>query len=192
VNEMRQLIYLTGTRLVSLSPEDGRLFFELPWKTSYDVNAATPVFVPPDRLFVSTGYDVGAALYRIETAAGKAAATELWKSRQMKNKFSSSIHVEGKIYGFDEKMLTCIDAATGEPKWRQRGFGHGSLFYADGLLIVLSDEGELALVEEDDEGYVERGRVRVFEGRSWTVPTLADGVLFLRDEAEIVAFDVAR
>lgn len=192
VNKVRQVIYLTGTRLVSLSPKDGTLFFELPWATSYDVNAATPVFVPPDSLFVSTGYDVGAALYRIEASAGKAKATELWKGRQMKNKFSSSVYVEGQIYGFDEKMLTSIDAESGEMKWRERGFGHGSLFYAEGMLIVLSDEGELALVEVDEEAYIERGRMTLFEGRSWTVPTLAGGRLFARDEAEIVALDVAR
>ena len=192
VNKVRQLIYLTGTRLVSLSPTDGSLLFEIPWTTSYDVNAATPVFVPPDALFVSTGYDVGAALYRIEAAEGKAKATELWKGRQMKNKFSSSIHLEGSIYGFDEKMLTCIDAETGELKWRKRGFGHGSLFYAEGMLIVLSDKGELALVEVDDESYLERGRGQIFDGRSWTVPTLAGGKLFLRDETEIVALDIAR
>lgn len=192
VNKVRQLIYLTGTRLVSLSPEDGSLYFELPWKTSYDVNAATPVFIPPDGLFVSTGYDVGAALYRIEAEAGKATASEVWKGRQMKNKFSSSVHVEGKIFGFDEKNLTCLDAESGELKWRKRGFGHGSLFWAEGLLVVLSDEGELALVEADEEAYIERGRATVFDGRSWTVPTLASGKLFLRDETEIVALDVAR
>jgi outer membrane protein assembly factor BamB len=110
----------------------------------------------------------------------------------MKNKFSSSVYFEGYLYGFDEKNLTCIDAESGEMQWRKRGFGHGSLFYAEGMLIVLSDEGELALVEVDPERYIERGRGRVFEGRSWTVPTLSSGRLFLRDENEIVALDVAR
>jgi len=191
VGGLRQVLLFTATQFVSLSPDDGSLLWKQPWKTSYDVNAATPVFVPPDKVFVSTAYDVGAALYRIDVKNGQASIEELWKGRQMRNKFSSSIYLDGQIYGFDEKTLKCIDAATGDLRWQTRGLGHGSLLYADGQLIVLSEEGELILVAATPERYVERARTRVFDGRSWTVPTLAGGRLFLRDANEIVALGVS-
>ena len=71
--------------------------------------------------------------------------------------------------------------------------GHGSLMFADDHLIVLGDEGELVLVEVSPEAYREKGRVQLFEGRkTWTVPTLSDGRLFVRDEKEMVALKVTK
>jgi outer membrane protein assembly factor BamB len=192
VNGVRQVIFLTGTQMVSLSPADGSLYWRVPWKTQYDVNASTPVFVPPDKVFVSTGYDVGGALFRIEAGDGKARVEQVWKSREMKNKFSSSVFHGGYLFGFDEKTLKCLDARTGEVKWRARGLGHGSLFYADGHLVVLGAEGTLVLLEANAEQYREKARAQIFDGRTWTVPTLAGGRLYVRDRNELVSLNVSR
>lgn len=191
VGGVRQVVFFTGTRLTSLTP-DGKTLWSVEWETSYDVNASTPVFVAPDKLFVSTGYDVGAALFRIVEEKGKLSTEELWKTRGMRNKFSSSVYHGGYLYGFDEKNLTCLDARTGKMQWRERGLGHGSLFIADGHLVVLGDEGTLVLAEATSEGYRERGRKQVFDARTWTVPTLADGRLYVRSQKHIVALDVAQ
>ncbi len=191
VNGVRHVVFLTARNLAAVSPEDGALLWSLPWKTSYDVNAATPVFIAPDRLFVSTGYDVGSALYRVSVAEGKAEVAQLWESREMKNKFSSSIHHEGHLYGFDENTLKCVDATTGKTTWRQRGFGFGSLIYADGHLIVLSDDGQLVLVVAAPDEYRQRGKAQIFKGKTWTMPTLVDGQLYLRDLNELVALDIS-
>jgi outer membrane protein assembly factor BamB len=187
ISDRRQVVFFTGTRVVAVSPDDGSLLWKQPWKTMYDVNAAAPVFIPPDKIFISSGYDVGAAVYRV-TASG---IEQVWRNREMKNKFSSSVLHAGHLYGFDEKMLKCIDAASGETRWQHRGFGHGSLLYADGHLIVLGDKGSLAMVQATAEEYRERARVQIFEGKTWTVPTLAGGKLYLRDEGEIVSLDVS-
>ena len=65
VNGVRQIICFTGTKLVSISPVDGTIYWQYPWKTGYDVNAATPVFIPPDKVFISSGYDKGAAVVQM-------------------------------------------------------------------------------------------------------------------------------
>ncbi len=70
----------------------------------------------------------------------------------MKNQFSSSIYLNGYIYGFDNKNFQCIDAKTGQSVWRRGGFGHGSLTYVDGHFVVLGDNGRLALVEVSPRG----------------------------------------
>ena len=108
----------------------------------------------------------------------------------MKNQFSSSLFHDGYLYGFDNAIFACIDAATGERMWRTRGFGHGSLLYADGHLLVLGDTGSLALVRATPGAYTEVSRFQALSGRSWTMPTLAGGRLYLRNETEILALDL--
>ncbi len=190
VGGVRQVLLFTGTRLVSVAPADGKVLWKRGWRTSYDVNAAVPVFIPPDRVFVASGYDTGGALLRIRVAGGRTSAEELWSSRGMKNQFSSSVYLDGHLYGFDNSILKCLDAASGEERWKARGFGHGSLTYADGRLIVLGDRGRLALVEATPEAYREKAAFEVWSAKSWTVPTLADGRLYLRNEREMLALKV--
>ena len=140
---------------------------------------------------MASGYDKGALLLRITGGEGKAGAKELWRTREMKNHFNSSVLYEGNLYGFDDKTLKCIDAGSGEPRWRKRGFGHGTLLLADGHFVVLGDHGQLALIEANPAEYVERGRMEIFGGKTWTVPTLFDGKLYVRDEKELVVLEVA-
>lgn len=190
VGGVRQVVLFAGTKLLAVSPEDGRLLWERPWKTSWDVNAAMPVFVAPDKLFVSSGYDVGAQLLRLRVDGRSVRVEELWRSREMKNRFSSSVLHDGHAYGFDEKILKCVDLASGAMVWRARDLGHGSLILADGHLIVMGDRGQLALVEATPEGYREKARAQIFDGKTWTLPTLSGGKLYLRDEHELISLNV--
>jgi outer membrane protein assembly factor BamB len=185
VRGVRQVIVFTADAILSLSPKDGRLFWRSGWKTDYDVNAATPIFFPPDKLFVSSGYGTGSALLQIN----RTNVAEVWRSKDMKNQFSSSVLHDGILYGFDNATFKAIDAATGNERWKQRGFGHGSLILAGGHLIVLSDRGKLALVNATPEEYRELGNAQVLDGKCWTAPSLADGRLYVRNEEQLIALD---
>ncbi len=188
---VRQVVFLTARKVVGIAPGAGEILWERPWKTDYDVNASTPIFAPPDRLLVTTGYDTGAALFRLEAAGEAIAPVELWRSRELKTKFSSAVRVDEVVFGFDNETLKAIDLATGKDLWQKRGLGHGSLLWADGLLIVLGEKGKLVLLEAHSGEYRELGAFQLFAGKSWTVPTLVDGRLFARDEHELVCLDVA-
>lgn len=206
VKGVRQIICFTGTKLVSVSPVDGAIYWQYPWKTGYDVNAATPVFIPPDKVFISSGYDKGAAVIQmrvfvshdddraaveqIRENQGKVRIKEIWKNRKMKNQFASSVLHENYLYGFDNSILKCIEADTGEEQWKSRGFGKGTAILADGHLIILSDRGKLGLAEATPAGYIEKASAKVLSGLCWTAPTLADGKLYLRNEEEIVCLDM--
>ncbi|HEY3174271.1 MAG TPA: PQQ-binding-like beta-propeller repeat protein [Candidatus Polarisedimenticolia bacterium] len=192
IHGVRQILSFAGSSLVSVGAADGTILWSVPWKTSYDVNAAMPVFVAPDRVFISSSYDTGGALYQVKKTGDKFEAVEVWKSRIMKNHFNSSIYQGGYLYGFDDATLRCIDAATGEEKWSQRGFAKGSLLLADGHLIIFSESGLVALAEATPAGYREKGRAQILEGRTWTMPTLASGKLYLRNRTEMVALDFAQ
>jgi len=189
VEGVAQIIVLMGKTLVSVSPQDGRELWRHPWITTLDANVATPIF-HEGKLFISTGYGTGCGMFSLRVEDGKPVAEELWASRDMKNYFSTSVLYEGHIYGFNSTILTCLDFETGEPLWRERGFNRGSLLVADGRLIILGERGDLALAKATSEGYQELGKFQLFEGKSWTVPTLADGKLFVRNEEEMVCLKV--
>ncbi len=190
VGGLRQAIFFSGSQVLALAPASGEVLWTRPWKTAYDVNAAMPIFIAPDKLFFSSGYDTGAALLRLRVGKGAVAVDELWTSRGMKNQFSSSVYHDGHIYGFDNKNLKCIDAADGRDKWRKSGLGHGTLFYADGHLVVLGEGGRLALLEATPAGYTEVASHQVAEGKHWTVPTLYGGRLYVRDERQLTCLQV--
>lgn len=185
----RQTVFFTGRGLVSVSPKNGEIYWRYDWPTRFNVNAATPIFIPPDKIFISSGYDMGAAVVQIMETDGGLTATEIWTSREMKNHFSSSVLHGGYLYGFDNAFLKCIDAATGEEQWVKRGFGKGTLIYADGNLIILGEEGNLALAKATPTQYQEIARTQIFDGRCWTVPTLSGGKLYLRNTEELICLD---
>lgn len=189
IGGQQQAVFFTGRRIVGVNPSNGAELWGTPWETTFGVNAATPIFVPPDKIFVSSGYGVGAALLRIAGSDDRGVET-VWHTREMKNQFSSSVLVGDYIYGFDNSVLECIELSRGERMWRARGHGQGSLLYADDHLIVLGDRGSLTLVKLSPGEYLQVSRAQVFQGRTWTAPTLANGILYLRDEQELVALEI--
>ncbi len=188
IDGVRQFVFVrtAGGEIVSLLP-DGQVHWRYPWKPGA---LASPLFLPPNRIFASASDDIGAVLLEIGKAEGKATVREVWTNRVMKNHFSSSVLYEGHIYGFDNASLKCIVAETGEQKWVQRGYGKGSLIVADGLLYILGDQGQLILAEATPEGFREKGKMKVMEGKTWTSPVLSRGRLYLRDDDEMIVLDV--
>jgi outer membrane protein assembly factor BamB len=188
IDGVRQYVFIRTAEgdIVSLLP-DGKVHWQYSWQAGA---IASPVFIPPNRIFASATDDIGAVLLEIGKADGKATVREVWKNRLMRNHFSSSVLYQGHIYGFDNASLKCIVAETGEQKWVQRGYGKGSLILADGLLYILSDQGQLLLAEATPEGFHEKGRIQVLEGRTWTAPVLSHGRLYLRNDKEMIVVDV--
>jgi outer membrane protein assembly factor BamB len=187
----RQLLIITARRLVALTPDAGELLWEYPWPTANDINASQPVILPPgNRVLLSSGYGHGAAVIEV-TRDGERFATRLvWEHTRLKNRFSSSVVHEGFIYGLDETILTCLDASTGEVKWKAGRYGHGQFVLASGHLVLLTEEGDLVLVRATPEHHDEIARFPVLEGKTWNHPAIADGRLLVRNLAEMAAFDL--
>jgi outer membrane protein assembly factor BamB len=186
--EVRQIIFLTSKTLLSLAPENGQIYWKYSWPEG--INIATPIFVPDDKIFISASYDKGAVLLKMIVDGDRIGIEEVWKSRVMKNHFNSSVLQGDYLYGFDNAILTCIEANTGEEQWRHRGFEKGSLLLADGHLIILGEGGKLALAEVSPNEYREKARFQLFDDKCWTVPTLAGGKLYLRTQKEMVCLDL--
>ncbi|MGD8375348.1 MAG: PQQ-like beta-propeller repeat protein [Acidobacteriota bacterium] len=187
IGGQRQYVGVVPYRLRALDPS-GKEIWSQDWPRGETI--AMPVFVPPDRIFLSGAEGVGAHLLQIEVEEGKARAQEVWSEPSFRNHFSSSVVDGDHIYGFDNATLKCIGLADASLAWAKRGFGKGSLIAADGHLYILADNGKLMLVRATPEAYREVGSVQALEGRSWTSPTLSGGRIYLRNLSEMVAYDV--
>ncbi len=162
------------------------------WLTQYGVNAADPI-IAADRVFISTGYGKGGAF--LKPSAG-AEPTVLWKTRALRTQRNAAVLLGGNLFGVDgdadeKAALKCVDISTGEVKWSEPAVGSGSLMAADGKLIVLSDRGELMVVPATPEGFKPTARAQVLGGKCWTVPVLANGLIWCRNSrGDVVCVDV--
>jgi outer membrane protein assembly factor BamB len=188
---VRQILVFSASRVMGLTPDRGDVLWEYPWKTGYDVNAGQPIVIGDNRVFVSSGYGAGAAVVELtRSGEGGFQVREVWRNIRMKNQFTSSVLHEGFIYGLDESILACLDAATGELKWKGGRYGYGQVLLASGHLIVLGEEGDLVLVRAAPDRHQELARFPALEGKTWNHPTMSDGILLVRNINEMAAFDL--
>ena len=187
---LRQLLVFSASRLMGITPDEGRVLWEYPWKTDYDVNAAQPVVIGTNRVLVSSGYGVGAAVVELTPSPDGFSVREVWRNIRMKNQFTSSLLHDGYIYGLDESILACLDAATGELKWKGGRYGYGQVLLAGDHLIVLTEDGDLALVRASPDRHQELARFHAIDGKTWNHPAMSDGVLLVRNINEMAAFDL--
>ena len=187
---VEQILVFSATRLMGMTPDRGDVLWEYPWKTQYDVNASQPLVIGDNRVFVSSGYGTGAAVLELAREGEKFTVREIWRNIRMKNQFTSSVLHEGYIYGLDESILACVDAATGELKWKGGRYGYGQVLLASGHLIVITEQGELALVRATPERHVEIAKFAALDGKTWNHPAMAGGILLVRNGTEMAAFDL--
>ncbi|MEM6777786.1 MAG: PQQ-binding-like beta-propeller repeat protein [Planctomycetota bacterium] len=182
----KQVIFFVQSGLVSLDASTGN---EL-WRTSFPFSvstAASPVS-EGNLVYCSAGYGVGAGLFRVN---GGSEPDEVWfKANELMNHWSTPVVHEGHLYGMFEfkkygrAPLQCVDLATGEIKWLERGFGPGNCILAGDKLIALSDAGEVVIVEARSDQYNELARQKVVDGKCWSTPAYSDGKIFVRSTVE--------
>jgi outer membrane protein assembly factor BamB len=185
----RTVVMFKAGHVVGLDAKNGKELWRSPWKTDYDVNAASPL-VLGDRVFISSGYNAGCAMVQI--TGGK--AKELWRNKNLRSHVNSPVFAQGSIFGVDGNTgggnLVCLDPATGERRWEEKSVKGGALIAADGRLIQVTEKGELVVSEASPAGFKELLRAKVLDGRCWVQPTLANGRLFVRNnEGELQCLD---
>jgi hypothetical protein len=145
-----------------------------------------------DVLLSTVGASGALGVHRIAVVQGHTGWTleERWTSNRLKPYFSDFVVHDGHAYGFDGSILACIDLAGGTRAWKGGRYGHGQLvLLADQhLLLVLSERGELALVDATPAQFAERARFPALEGKTWNHPVLVDDILLVRNDHEMVAF----
>ncbi len=195
VGDQLQLVVFASDRVVGLDPETGKQLWEFEHRTPYNVNASTPLWDGEDLLFISSAYDAGSRALRIRQVEGKTQVEEAWSSRKIEVHHQTSVLIDGRIYAssgdFGPAFLTAINPADGSLLFRDRGFAKANLLAVGHLLLILDEDGNLALGAAGAEGIDIRARTQLFKSRAWTVPTLVGTTLYARDRHEIVAVELA-
>jgi outer membrane protein assembly factor BamB len=192
INGVPQIVLASAAGAISVAPADGKLLWEYDWRGDGIVQ---PAMLADDVLIGSgsgIGSGAGIGIRRVSLKHGTSGwtAEERWTSPGLKPYFNDFIIHGGHAYGFDGSILSCIDLKDGKRKWKGGRYGHGQLLLLrdQDLLLVLSEEGDLALVAAAPDQFTEVARFHAMEGKTWNHPVLAGDILFVRNGEEMVAF----
>ena len=192
INKAAQVIFFVQSGLVAVDAETGQEVWRS--KFPFSVSTAASPISDGDTVYCSAGYGVGAGLFRV---TGGKEADEIWyKSNELMNHWSTPIVHDGHLYGIFEfkkygrAPLQCVELATGEIKWAERGFGPGNCILVGEKLVVLSDAGEVAIAKASPDKYTELARTKVIAGKCWSTPAFSNGRIYVRSTTEAACIEV--
>jgi len=193
IDGVEQILLLNGTGVISLAPADGTLLWKHGWPGSAIVQPA--LTADGDVLIGALGVTRGIGIRRLAVAYGTGGWTveERWTSIGLKPHFNDFVVYDGHAYGFDGSILACIELKDGTRKWKGGRYGQGQLVLLpdQGLLLVVTEGGELALVAAVSDEFTELARFPAIKGKTWNHPVLVGDRLLVRNDQEMAAFQLS-
>ncbi len=190
----REQVLVVNQNVVSgHDPDTGAVLWEFDWPgiSSADSNVSQAVPVGSNRVFISKGYGGGAALYELDPVAGGTFnARQLWhQARVLRTKLTNVAMRNGYAYGLSEGILECVELATGERAWKAGRYYHGQILMVGEVLLVLTEDGEMVMVEVSPENRNNvLGRFQAINGHTWNNFALYGDVLLVRNGQEAAAY----
>ncbi len=191
IGGVAQVLLLNGDGAISVAPADGAVLWKHAWAGDGIVQPA--VTADGDILIGSgsgMGPQVGVLRLAVAHETGGWTTKERWTSYELNPYFNDFVVHKDYAFGFEGSELACIDLKNGESKWKGGSYGHGQLvlLFDQNLLLVVSEQGNLALVGAAPDGFTELARFPAIKGKTWNHPVLAGDVLLVRNGEEMVAF----
>lgn len=189
----RQIISINEEEVTGHDCETGKVLWKHDWPGSSSGNASCsqPRPLADDRILLTKGYGEGAEMIRIRATDGKFTVETVWKnSRVLKTKFTNLTIVEDHAFGLSDGILECVSLEDGKSRWRRGRYGHGQVLGVSDLILVLSERGELALVEANSQEHVELGRIDALDGKTWNSIALYGRLLLIRNAQEAACFEL--
>jgi outer membrane protein assembly factor BamB len=186
-----QILLMSQHGATSVTPADGAVLWDYPWQS--DTRIVQPALTADgDVLMIAMAAAGGTGMRRISVAHGPGGwtPTERWTSASLKPYFNDFVIHKGHAFGFDGSILACIDLSDGKRNWKGGRYGNGQLILLpdQDLLLVLSEDGELALVGAVPDEFKEIARFPAIEGKTWNHPALAGDTLLVRNGQEMAAY----
>lgn len=191
VGGVDQILYTTAEGVTGVDPARGQVIWRHQFHLPTNANrVAQPMVVGDNDLLIGAAFGVGTRRVKLTHDGSQWKDQEVWTSKSLRPYYNDMVLHKGHVYGFDGAVFTSIDAATGKPDWRASGYGNGQvLLLADqDLLLILSERGEVALVDAKPDAHHEIAKFQAIEGKTWNHPVIARGRLFVRNGEEVAAF----
>ena len=190
-----QLVVLGQQELVGLNPRNGRRLWDHPHENELGLNISMPVWGPDNLLFLSSAYDSGSRLVRLRQIDGRTNAEEVWFNNRIRLHFGNALWIDNVVLGstgdFGPAFMAGLDIETGRELWRERSFARAHMLYADNKLVIVDEDGEVAVASLTANGLQVHARRKILTENAWTPPTLADSILYIRDRKNILALDLS-
>jgi outer membrane protein assembly factor BamB len=191
---VEQIVMLSASGATGLLPSDGKVLWSHAWK---GFGMLQPAIADGHDILITTstaGGGEGTRRIAIAQEANGWTAKEVWTSKGLKPYFNDLVVHKGHAFGFDGGILSCIDLSDGKRKWKGGRYGHGQmvLLVDQDLLLVLSEEGEVALVSATPDEFREVAKVPALHDKTWNHPAIVRDTLLVRNGEEMVAFRLPR
>jgi outer membrane protein assembly factor BamB len=194
VDGQEQLVIALADQVVGLDPNTGELLWKHQHKCDWGLNITPPIWGPDNILFISSAYSGGSRAIQLQQAGGKTTVKELWANKRMRLHHTTMLRLGDLVYGssgdFGPAPMTAVNVKTGEIVWQDRSFPKVNFVYADGKIILLDEDGHLALATLSPQGMKVLSKAPLLEHLAWTPPTLAGTKLYVRDRKLITALDL--
>jgi outer membrane protein assembly factor BamB len=190
IGGVQQVLLTSDSGLVSVNPADGKQIWNHQWACNFMVQPA----LTADGDVLITSQENGTRSIGIKRDSNGWTVQEKWTSNGLKPYFNDFVVHKGYAYGFDGRILACIDLKDGQRKWKGGRYGNGQLVLLpdQDLLLVVSEEGELALVGATPDQFTELAKVTGIQGKTWNHPALVGDLLLVRNAEEMAAFRLSR
>jgi outer membrane protein assembly factor BamB len=190
IDGVAQVLLVSSAGATSLAPADGKQLWQHP---SRGFPIVQPAVAGKGDILIAAGGESGTQRIAVAGGPGGWTVAKRWTSAGLKPYFNDFVVHEGHAFGFDGRILACIDIEDGKRKWKGGRYGNGQLVLLpdQDLLLVLSEDGELALVRATPDQFTELARFPAIEGKTWNHPVLVGDVLLVRNAEQMAAFRVA-
>jgi hypothetical protein len=182
-----QVVSFMAKHVMAADPATGNTLWSIAHRTSYDINAATPVWCGDTGvLVISSAYDGGARGIEVGSEAN-----ELWHNNRLRVHHTNMVCKGGIVYGssgdFGPAPLTAVESKTGKVLWQNRAFTKASFVLAGDRIFVVDDDGSVAIATISPQGMKVLAEAQLLRANSWTVPVVSDARLFVRDRHKLMA-----
>lgn len=190
INGIQQIVLLRSTGVISVSLTDGKLLWEHAWE---GVPIVQPAVASNGDLLISVSESSGLRRLTVGQTSSGWITQERWTTEDMNPWFNDFVVHNGHAFGFDGSSLVCVNLDDGKLKWKGKRYGYGQLVLLpeQDVLLVLSEQGELALAKATPDQFTELAHIPALEGKTWNHPVLVGDVLLVRNDHEMVAYRLA-
>ena len=187
INGVQQVVLLNSNGAISVSLADGKLLWEHKWE---GVPIVQPGVAPNGDLLVSVSESSGLRRLAVAQASGGWTVQERWTSEDIYPWFNDFVVHKGYAFGFNGSSLVCVNLEDGKLKWKGKRYGYGQLILLpdQDVLLIVSEQGEIALAKATPDQFTELAHFPALEGKTWNHPVLVGNVLLVRNDHEMAAF----